>query len=56
MPPLATELRHDLERAVIAARETAETGAQNALVVLGAHQEISIGAPSRAAILQPASN
>jgi hypothetical protein len=35
MPPLAAELRRDLERAVIAARQTAETGAQNALVVLG---------------------
>src|SRR5450759_428719 len=35
MPPLAIGLRRDLERALIAARATAEAGAQNALVVLG---------------------
>jgi hypothetical protein len=35
MAPLPPDLRRDLERAVVAARETAEAGAQNALVVLG---------------------
>ena len=35
MPPLPSDLRKDLEKAVIRARDTAEAGAVNALAVLG---------------------
>ena len=35
MPPLEPDLRHDLERAVVRARDTAEEGARAAIAVLG---------------------
>lgn len=39
MPPLPPELRRDLERAVVRARDTAEEGARNALAVLGVEHD-----------------
>ena len=39
MAPLPPDLRRDLERAVVSARETAEAGAGNALAVLGVEPE-----------------
>ena len=39
MAPLPTDLRRALERAVIAARDTAEAGAGNALAVLGVEED-----------------
>ena len=48
MPPLPADLRRDLERAVVRARETAEAGAANALAVLGVSDERAPGALSEA--------
>ena len=41
MPPLPTNLRRDLEKAVLAAREAAEKGALNALTVLAVDEDRS---------------
>jgi len=43
MPPLSTELRRDLEKVVIAAREAAEKGAEAALRVLAVDQRDAFG-------------
>src|SRR3972149_9658383 len=39
MPPLPPDLRRDLEKAVVRARETAEAGTGNALAVLGVEED-----------------
>lgn len=44
MPPLPSDLRRNLERAVVRARDTAEAGAANALAVLGVADEHAPGA------------
>lgn len=46
MPPLETDARRDLERAVVHARETAEQGARAAIAVLGVESSAAPGALS----------